>query len=112
MPKIIQDRYVVERFLQLAYPNQWVVAAYEPVEDEDKQAQYWEVFRSLRDNWQAGEFNLQTLIDVGCQLVLCDSEQEAYQIFKLFPDPEVIGYAVLFGPHVTNPAGIILTTNT
>ena len=94
MAKSIEVKGIIECFLQDRYPNEWVVIAYEPSYDEEKQKQYWEVIKSLN----LGDLGIQVLIDTGALLIHCEDKAEAYKVFEMFPDPEVKGYACLFGP--------------
>jgi len=116
MVKTLDIGNLLEKWLKIEYPGKWVVIAYEPVYSSEGELDKLkeEYHRIIREEVDSNAYNtaLQGLCDLNCFAFLCENEEEAWQIFKKFPDPEEIGYACLFGPSVYDPEGMILTTNT
>lgn len=84
---------------------------YEPVISSNHKI-YYDILKQIDEQ---NFYNcLQCIIDFGACFIVCENEQEANNIFKMFPEPEVICYCMLFGVSGLpdgNPKGEILSTN-
>lgn len=97
-------------YLRLQFPGKFIVCLHDS-DDATKRTNLLTTLSRLFPTVDAGNWQFQ-LLDAGYALLVCDTQDEAWDLFRAFDNELDYPYATLFGPCASHPNGTVITENT